>query len=177
MVCWSPVGICVRSNSPRTNVLGNFQSSLRDWSCYEPKTQHSPGFPVRSAGNICLILSTNPNRKSGFVLGYFQPDLSKLGSATKSRVSHLEFGKPGGAPQIPPLRCAPVGMTILLGSAKYRSQDGLSSRPERSVVEGSVVRHPAFPNSPWDTRDFVAEPNLDKSYSQPSLRGSIWSAP
>jgi len=32
----------------------------------------------------------------------------------------------------------------------------LSSRPERSVVEGSVVRHPAFPNSPWGTRDFVA---------------------
>ena len=22
-----------------------------------------------------------------------------------------------------------------------------------------MVRHPAFPSSPWDTRDFVAEPN------------------
>jgi hypothetical protein len=26
-----------------------------------------------------------------------------------------------------------------------------------------VVRHPAFSNSPWDTRYFVAEPNLDSS--------------
>jgi hypothetical protein len=25
-----------------------------------------------------LILSTNSNRKSGYVLGYFQPELSKL---------------------------------------------------------------------------------------------------
>jgi hypothetical protein len=39
------------------------------------------------------------------------------------------------------------GMTILFGNAKYDFQDELSSRPERSVVEGSAVRLSAFPNS------------------------------
>jgi len=41
-------------------------------------------------------------------------------------------GGPRGAPQIPPLRYAPVGMTILFGNVKYSFQDGLSSRPERT---------------------------------------------
>ncbi len=45
-----------------------------------------------------------------------------------------EFGKPEGAPQIPPLRYAPVGMTILFGNAKYGFQDELSSRPERTRI-------------------------------------------
>jgi hypothetical protein len=43
-------------------------------------------------------------------------------------------GSPRGAPQIPPLRYAPVGMTISLGSAGYRFQDELSSRPERTRI-------------------------------------------
>jgi hypothetical protein len=38
-------------------------------------------------------------------------------------------------------------MTILFGNAKYSFQDELSSRPERSVVEGSAVRLSGFPNS------------------------------
>jgi len=38
-------------------------------------------------------------------------------------------------------------MTILFGNAKYGFQDELSSRPERSVVEGSAVRPSAFPDS------------------------------
>ena len=44
-------------------------------------------------------------------------------------------------PQVPPLRYAPVGMTML----RVVSKDGscsvtkLSSRPERSVVEGPAV--------------------------------------
>jgi hypothetical protein len=42
-------------------------------------------------------------------------------------------------PQISPLRYAPVEMTSLFGNAKYRFQDELSSRPERSVVERSAV--------------------------------------
>src|SRR6202522_2053614 len=43
-------------------------------------------------------------------------------------------GGPRGAPQIPPLRYAPVGMTILFGNAKYSFQDELSSRPERTRI-------------------------------------------
>jgi hypothetical protein len=47
-------------------------------------------------------------------------------------------------PQVPPLRCAPVGMTILLrGQLQFRSilpaSKELSSRPERSAVEGPAV--------------------------------------
>src|ERR1700678_1333338 len=57
------------------------------------------------------------------------------------------LGTPRGAPQIPPLRYAPVGMTILFGNAKYSFQDELSSRPERSGAEGSAVRPSDFPNS------------------------------
>jgi hypothetical protein len=38
-------------------------------------------------------------------------------------------------------------MTILFGNAKYSFQDELSSRPERSVAEGSAVRPSGFPNS------------------------------
>jgi hypothetical protein len=34
---------------------------------------------------------------------------------------------------------------MLLGNAKYSLQDELSSRPERSVVEGSAVRPSGFP--------------------------------
>ncbi len=41
---------------------------------------------------------------------------------------------PRGAPQIPPLRYAPVGMTMLLGNAEYSFQDELSSRPERTRI-------------------------------------------
>ena len=40
-----------------------------------------------------------------------------------------------------------LGMTILFGNAKYSFQDELSSRPERSVAEGSGVRPSAFLNS------------------------------
>src|SRR5580658_9918461 len=42
-------------------------------------------------------------------------------------------------PQVPPLRCAPVGMTILCGYQHPGTQTNLSSRPERSVVEGPAV--------------------------------------
>jgi len=41
--------------------------------------------------------------------------------------------------QVPPLRCAPVGMTILFGYEHPSTQTNLSSRPERSVVEGPAV--------------------------------------
>jgi hypothetical protein len=41
---------------------------------------------------------------------------------------------PRGAPQIPPLRYAPVGMTMLFGNADYSFQDELSSRPERTRI-------------------------------------------
>jgi hypothetical protein len=42
-------------------------------------------------------------------------------------------------PQVPPLRYAPVGMTILFGYQHPSAQTNLSSRPERSVVEGPAV--------------------------------------
>jgi hypothetical protein len=45
-----------------------------------------------------------------------------------------DSGGPRGAPQIPPLRYASVGMTILFGNAKYSFQDELSSRPKRSRI-------------------------------------------
>src|SRR5271170_7375601 len=46
-------------------------------------------------------------------------------------------------PQIPPLRYATVGMTILFGRWNAGLQTDLSSRPERSVVEGPAVSsHP-----------------------------------
>jgi hypothetical protein len=51
---------------------------------------------------------------------------------------------------------APVGGILLFGNAKDSFLDELSSRPERSVAEGSAVRHSAFPNFPWRTPDFVA---------------------
>ena len=48
-------------------------------------------------------------------------------------------------PQVPPLRYAPVGMTIQLDNERYHSEiidfsTKLSSRPERSAVEGPAVR-------------------------------------
>jgi hypothetical protein len=52
----------------------------------------------------------------------------------------LEMGKP----QVPPLRFAPVGTTILLRGQVLRAEvlagtTELSSRPERSEVEGPAV--------------------------------------
>jgi hypothetical protein len=46
--------------------------------------------------------------------------------------------------QISPLRCAPVEMTNLFGNARFRFQDDLSPRPERSGVERSAVSAPWF---------------------------------
>jgi hypothetical protein len=43
-------------------------------------------------------------------------------------------GKPRGTLQIPPLRYAPVGMTILFGNPRCRFQDELSSPPERTRI-------------------------------------------
>jgi hypothetical protein len=48
----------------------------------------------------------------------------------------------GKKPQVPPLRFAPVGMTILFAIENVCSQAELSSRPERSVVEGPAVSFP-----------------------------------
>ena len=88
------------------------------------------------------------------------PGPKKMGEARRSLLLHRlpepyqsfqkelqNLGKPRGAPQIPPLRYAPVGMTIQLGNYTERSQTKLSSRPERSGAEGSAVRPSAFPNS------------------------------
>jgi hypothetical protein len=48
--------------------------------------------------------------------------------------------RPQGAPQVPPLRFAPVGMTILSQVLSFLAEalaaiTKLSSRPERSVVD------------------------------------------
>src|ERR1700679_368098 len=45
-------------------------------------------------------------------------------------------------------------MTIHLGNHTQRPQTKLSSRPERSVVEGSAVRPSALPNFPGYTPQF-----------------------
>ena len=51
---------------------------------------------------------------------------------------------PGKEPQVPPLRFAPVGMTILSRGQVFIAEafactTDLSSRPERSAVEGPAV--------------------------------------
>jgi hypothetical protein len=53
------------------------------------------------------------------------------------------------------LHSASAGMTIHLGNYTERSQTTLSSRPERSVVEGSAVRPSGFPNS--FSAEFIAD--------------------
>ena len=58
-------------------------------------------------------------------------------------------GLSGKKPQVPPLRFAPVGMTILLCPLQLQGEilalaTELSSRPERSAVEG-----PAVSQAPW----------------------------
>src|ERR1700684_2233841 len=55
-------------------------------------------------------------------------------AAEESACELKNLGSPRGAPQIPPLRYAPVGMTILFGNAKYSFQDELSSRPKRTRI-------------------------------------------
>ena len=47
------------------------------------------------------------------------------------RKNSENLGSPKGAPQIPPLRYAPVGMTILFGNGRESFQDELSSRRDR----------------------------------------------
>jgi hypothetical protein len=58
-------------------------------------------------------------------------------------------------------------MTILFGNAKYSFQDGLSSRPERSVVERSAVSFPAITYHSFcaliQSKTLIAEFELDKS--------------
>ncbi len=74
---------------------------------------------------------------SRFVSGhdFSRAALGAKRSGLKSlRENSQNSGSPKGAPQIPPLRYAPVGMTILSGNAKYGFQDELSSRPERTRI-------------------------------------------
>jgi hypothetical protein len=81
-----PISIHVRSSSPRTDVLGHSQSSLRDWSRWECRPSTAPDFLHaaldRSAyaaffteSRTRLFGSTKLHRKSGYVLGYSQPSL------------------------------------------------------------------------------------------------------
>ena len=63
-------------------------------------------------------------------------------------------------PSSPELYDPSKGMTsggCSSGSAKYSFQDELSSRPERSVVEGSAVRPSGFPNSGVKEQSFHAD--------------------
>jgi hypothetical protein len=84
----------------------------------------SPGFPV-DLGGVVALHAPFPCRKA------------------HTRPCPVQRGRKSGY--------APVGMTILFGNGKYSFQHGSSSRPERSVVEGSAVRPSAFPNFPWGT--------------------------
>src|ERR1700677_1998433 len=52
-----------------------------------------------------------------------------------------------GEQQVPPLRYAPVGMTHLFGYQHSSAQTNLSSRPERSVVEGPAVAFALLPGN------------------------------
>jgi hypothetical protein len=56
-----------------------------------------------------------------------------------------EFGKPEGRTADPSTTLRSGRDDNLSGNAKYSFQDELSSRPERSVVEGSAVRPSGFP--------------------------------
>ena len=62
-----------------------------------------------------------------------------------------------------------LGMTILFGNAKYSFQDELSSRPERSVAEGSAVRPAGFPNSGALTQTLKAVPSNSPGRSNRQL--------
>ena len=61
---------------------------------------------------------------------------------------------------------APVGMKIHLGNDAWRSQTKLSSRPERSVVEGSAVRPSGFPNFGVLTHTLKARYYFHRNYVQ-----------
>jgi hypothetical protein len=70
-----------------------------------------------------------------------------MAKETQSKLMRPDSEEHERKPQISPLRCAPVEMTILLqlrfctspGKAESYPQTELSSRPERSVVERSAV--------------------------------------
>ena len=71
------------------------------------------------------------------VHGLEKKDLTRAGDPASRIVSvaKLEINRQTRKPQVPPLRYAPVGMKIL----SVRSTIELSSRPERSGVEGPAV--------------------------------------
>jgi hypothetical protein len=60
-------------------------------------------------------------------LGFARDDKGMAGASIQIRCAD-------DAPQIPPLRNAPVGTTILFGNARCCLQDELSSRPERTRI-------------------------------------------
>jgi hypothetical protein len=58
---------------------------------------------------------------------------------TKGRVAFpFQIFDTDGEQQVPPQRCAPVGMTVLSGNAKYSFQDELSSRVYLEMGEAAL---------------------------------------
>jgi hypothetical protein len=70
-------------------------------------------------------------------LRYAPVGMTKGGAVTFIR--SCEIGWTEKKPQVPPLRYAPVGMTNWFECQDAGIQTELSSRPERSVVEGPAV--------------------------------------
>ena len=71
----------------------------------------------------------DPTSGAKCALRYGAPLDSLLGQKKRGVVV-----KPKGKPQVPPLRCAPVGMTNLCGCEHPSTQTDLSSRPERTRI-------------------------------------------
>jgi hypothetical protein len=79
------------------------------------------------------------------------------------------LGSPKGAPQIPPLRYAPVGMTILSGNAKYSFQDELATMEE---LQGIYDRSAEAPGE--NPRSYEHEPIFFHVKGNLFLTGMQW---
>ena len=122
-VAMRPASMSVRSNQRPA-------SALREDLITGAKA--SPCGVPRPVVKTCMFMPAANCRTQFRSLRVFTRGLKSLRETTALKLKNS--GKPRGAPQIPPLRYAPVGMTILFGNAKCSFQDELSSRPERTRI-------------------------------------------
>jgi len=122
-VAMRPASMSVRSNQRPA-------SALREDLITGAKA--SPCGVPRPVVKTCMFMPAANCRTQFRSLRVFTRGLKSLRETTALKLKNS--GKPRGAPQIPPLRYAPVGMTILFGNARCRFQDEVSSRPERTRI-------------------------------------------
>ncbi len=134
------------------------------WDC-----TRFPRWTIRSHAGCWKCCSGNPSCKEDLGL----PE----NSCRDQGVERAEIGNSRGAPQISPLRYAPVEMTILLGNETQSSQTNLSSRPERSGVERSAVSLSASVHGAIDASSRVTASCtvVFDGIGLKSVRSSCWS--